>query len=881
VFAEKVRAHRRRLGLTQEELAKITGLSIRNIRNLEAGRTGSPRPATVRQLANAFGLTGTDRDEFRQAAAGDVADQPGMPPVPAQLPPDVVAFTGRQEQLARLDALLVEAADPPTAVVISAIAGTAGVGKTALAVHWAHGLAERYPDGQLFIDLHGFATGVAPVEPADALDRLLRVLGVPGERIPVEVDDRAGLWRSILAGRRMVIVLDNAGNEAQVAPLLPGTPGCLVLVTSRRRLAGLQATHTLSLDMLPPADAFDLFVRTAGKDRLAADPQALVVEAVELCGRLPLAIRIAAARLQSHPAWRMEDLVERLRDQDQRLAELADPGGGERCVAAALELSRQQLSADQRHLYQLLGLHPGPDIDPYAAAALADTSLVQARRLLDQLLDAHLVQEPAVGRYVFHDLVRAHARHTATREEVESGRRAALSRLLDYYRHTAAVAMAVAYPYERGCLLRIPAAATPTPDLYGPTTATEWLERELPNILAATNDGFPEHTCHLSEVLHRHLRAHGRHHDAESLHRQAQEAARTTGNHAGEMNALIGLGWVRTWRGRCEQATDHFRRALKIARVVGVRAGEADALLGLGRVHLLWGRYVQATDHYGQALQIARVVGVRAGEVEALLGLGLVGLWQDRYELAVDRFGQAREIARSIAHRTGEMNALGGLSNAYRMQGRYELAVDLYEQVREIARAAGHPTGEMNGLIGLGEVHQRQGRYEQAMDHYGQALQIARATSHRTGELHALTGLGHVDRLQGRHDRAAVHYRQVIDIGRKTHDRNWQFEASQGLGRVYHATGHATTALTHHRRALALATDLQQPADQARAHDGLAHAYHTLNQPAQARQHWRHALDMLTSLGADHTEDQEASASTIRAHLAGLDQPRGPHTAQS
>ena len=368
-------------------------------------------------------------------------------------------------------------------------------------------MADRYPDGQLFIDLHGYTEGVAPVGPGEALDWMLRSLGVAGDRIPTGLDERAALYRSRLAEQRMVIVLDNAATEAQVKPLLPGAPGCVVLVTSRRRLAGLDHTHALSLDILPPVDAIALLRHNTGDSRLAGQPPELVAELVELCGRLPLAIRIAAARLRSHPTWDLDHLVRRLRDQQHRLAELE---AGQRSVTAALDLSYQDLDADEQRTYRLLGLHPGSDIEPYAAAALLDTTLHEAGRALEQLMEAHLLQEPVPGRYLFHDLVRAHAAHTANRTETSHDGHAALDRLLDYYRHTAAVAMDAAYPYEREYRPPVPPARTPEPDVSEPATALEWLDSELPNLLAAARDAAnmtgQQHLLHLSTILRRHLR---------------------------------------------------------------------------------------------------------------------------------------------------------------------------------------------------------------------------------------------------------------------------------------------------------------------------------------------------------------------------------------
>jgi hypothetical protein len=335
-------------------------------------------------------------------------------PVPRQLPGDLSTFTGRDVELtwlltaARLNADHVDNTGNAGndgvrfAPAILAIDGMPGVGKTALAVHAAHRLAGRYADGQLFVDLHGFTQGVAPIDPASALEQMLRGLGVPGERIPPDLDARAALYRTRLADRRMLIVLDNAVDEAQVGPLLPGSAGCLVLLTSRRRLTGIDDVQPLPVDALPLDDALGLFARVTGEE--PTSPTA--VEIVELCGRLPLAIRIAAARLNSRPSWTAADLAGRLRDHRHRLSEL---DLGSRSVTAAVDLSYQQLTTAQRRMFRLLSLHPGADTDPYAAAALADTAVRDATRLLDDLTDAHLQQEPTPGRFRFHDLLRAHA----------------------------------------------------------------------------------------------------------------------------------------------------------------------------------------------------------------------------------------------------------------------------------------------------------------------------------------------------------------------------------------------------------------------------------------------------------------------------------------
>ena len=354
---------------------------------------------------------------YRQILAADPALTPPVVEtqtrwIPRQLPAPPTAFTGRTGELAHLDR-----SEDATTRVVTVVDGMAGVGKTALALEAAHRLADRYPDGQLYLDLHGYTEGREPIAPAEALDHLLRGIGVPGPQIPAGTDGRAALYRTRLARRQMLILLDNAADERQVAPLLPGEPGCLVLTTSRRQLAGLDSTRRLSLGPLAVPEAVTLFVRSAGIDeRLGESSSDLVSELVELCGRLPLAIRIAATRLRSHPTWTLSHLVERLRDRRHRLAELE---AGQLSVSAALDLSFHRLGPELQSAYQRLGLHPGSHFDEHSTAVLLDSTPTGAIQVLDQLMDANLLLESTAGHYRFHDLTQAHAADTATRGRVE------------------------------------------------------------------------------------------------------------------------------------------------------------------------------------------------------------------------------------------------------------------------------------------------------------------------------------------------------------------------------------------------------------------------------------------------------------------------------
>jgi tetratricopeptide (TPR) repeat protein/transcriptional regulator with XRE-family HTH domain len=838
VLGTLVRAWRERALLTQEQLAERSGMSVRSIRRLESGEAARPRSSSLELLAAALDLRETERADLIGAVRR--ADQPDRPvavvPPPSldalrQLPAPPPAFTGRVAEAADL-ARIRDA----SSVVITSIDGMAGVGKTALAVHAAHRVADQFPDGQLFLDLHGYTDGVAPVEPGDALDRMLRALGVPGEQVPHGLDDRAAFFRSLVAGRKVLVLLDNAASEAQVTPLLPGTPGCLVMVTSRRRLVGLDQTRVVSLDVLPLRDAVALFINAAGEGRTAGASAEALEEVVELCGRLPLAVRIAAARLRSRPAWSVENLVEKLRDQRHRLAELE---AGSRSVAAALESSYQDLDPQVRRGYRLLGLHPGAQLDSYAVAALLDAGPSESDRLIDQLIDAHLLQEPAPSRFGFHDLVRDHARATSIRDDREPDRRAAVTRLLDHYRHVASAAMDVVYPHERSRRPDVPRTRTPTPAFPDPVRAVAWIEGELSNLVAAAQHaaehGWPEHVSHLGTTLHRYLYDQGRSAEAATLHQHSLAAARAVGDGRGEAGALILLGKVHWWFDhRLEQAGELFELAA-------------------------------ATAHAG---------GHHLREVEALTALGAVRSLQGAYDRADDHFAAARAGVRHVSDHGAELDALYFL--AWHHLRHSEPAMDEFEQCLALARAHGDRNGEWLALHGLGYAHQTRGGFERAIECFEQALQISRVVGDQRGTLGCLIGVACAHRQEGHHEPAAAHYQQAIDLAQEVGNPNWECEAVYGFGRLACAAGWAERALALFSQALDLSTKLSRPVAGIRAHDGLAHAHRLLNQRDHARWHWQRALDILTDLGleelgTDISYDERISATAIRSHLANLD----------
>lgn len=676
---------------------------------------------------------------------------------PAQVPAAVAGFTGRAEHVERLDGLLVRADDrqpPPIAVVT----GTGGVGKTSLALHWAQRVRDRFPDGQLYVNLRGYDPDL-PVGPGDTLSGFLRALGVDSRDIPQDLAERSAAFRSRLAGRRVLVVLDNARTAAQVRPLLPGSPGCAVLVTSRDSMRGLIAKDgatRLRLDLLPADEAGDLLRALIG-DRASADPRAVDV-LVELCARLPLALRLAAELATGRPAASLADLAGELTREQDRLDRLDDDADPHAALRSAFSWSYRHLPPAVARVFRLLGAHPCRELGVAAIAALTGSDDAAARRHVDALVQSHLVERTADGRFQMHDLLRTYARGLAAEVDGDDGRDAAVRALAEHYVRVAAVAMGLFDPADHAGR---PSAPAP-PCLRTRADAVGWLEAERANLLAvaehAARHGDAEHAEALTATLWPYFHVRGHHDESLALHTHALVAGRRRADRAAEGAALTGFGVACERLGRYEEALRHHEQAVAVGRETGDVSFTGRVLKNLGVVLRRLGRHEEAERTFQEALSIARAIGNRRGEAAVLCSLALVHEASGRHEEAL------RHMDRAVA-------AVPDVDNDHALVGHLQ--------------------------ANLGLVHLRLGRWEIAAKHLAEALAGARATGNRDLEAEVLDTLGELATAGGDPGRAVEHHHEALALTRRTGDRHEEARAHDGLARAYAAWDRPDDARRH------------------------------------------------------------------------------------
>ncbi len=761
VFGTRLCADRRSAGLTQQELAERSGLSLRAVSNLELGWAKVPHPDTVHRLADALGLRGDSRTGFLAAAGrrlgggaagpgpGDRPNQPSGGPVqqnawplaadrsqapavtPHQLPAPVPHFTGRTAELAALNAVL-DAARPgrPAEVVVAAIDGPPGVGKTALAVRWGHEAAAGFPDGQLYVNLHGFGSSDEIMAAATAIRGFLDALGIPAERIPLDPQSRAGLYRSLLAGKRVLILADNARDAEQVRLLLPGSPGCMMLVTSRNRLIGLAAAEgaqLITLDVLPDDDARSLLTRRIGTRRATAEPDA-VRELARLCGGLPLALAVTAGRATARPAMPLAVLAAELANSASRLGAL-QTGDPVTDVRTVFSWSCQHLRQEPARLFRLLGVHPGTDITTPAAVALLGIGLDGARAALDALASANLATEHVPGRYCLHDLLRAYATEQAAKHEPAPRRRAAIQRVLCYYLHSSHAAALLLNPHR----VAVPALTPPCPGvtperLDGHQQALAWFEAEHQVLLGcvslAARTGNDVCAWILPWAMTEFLDRRGHWHDWAATQRTALAAATRLGDIAAQAAAHRALATACVRLTDYRQARTHLAACLRLHRKLGDRTGEAHARHSLGRVAEHQGRYADALRHEQQALTLFTDAADQAGQALALNAIGWNYTLLGRPQQAWAFCQQALTLHRNTGSRVGQAQTWDSLGYAEHQLGRLDHATACYQQALGIFRDLGELFGQADTLARLGDTRAAAEDLPGAQDAWQQALDI-------------------------------------------------------------------------------------------------------------------------------------------------------------
>jgi DNA-binding SARP family transcriptional activator len=752
----------------------------------------------------------------RDPALGGTRPPDGDDSAPApgrrhDLPPVVHDLTGREAELGVLLAA-TRAVDQPVVVTVD---GMGGVGKTTLALYAAHRLAPDYPDGCFFLDLRAHSVGQDALDPRQALGALLRADGVPAELVPDQVEERVARWRARSAGRRLLVVLDNAASAAQVRPLLTTAPGCATIVTSRRRLAGLDRVTSICLEVLAPDAAAALFGAALGGGRAAAEPDA-VAEVVDLCGHLPLAIQLAGARLRHRPSWTVAHLADRLTDRHRRLTELS---AEDRSVASALALSYEPLPDAERWLFRLLSMVPGNDFHRSGIAAAADLDGDDAEDLLQRLVDAHLVEQREPDRYHLHDLTRQFARETAEREDPVADRTAALDRVLDHLFTAAMLAVDRVAPQRH----RVTLDGTRRPELL-PDTATAgaaraWLETERANIADAV--------------------------------RVAHEYGRDTGcwrlAHAMSPYYLL-RAYSDDWLATHEIA-------LAAARRSNDRLGEAITLAELGTAGWHTARYAEATALCEQALAIHRELGNLNGQSVVLRLLGSIDQRQGRYTDALRHLDASAELGRRMSDRRLEANASSSAAIAHYRSGRAEQAADLFRTALVGYRAVDDPGGVAATLTNLGYVLAHAGRCREARDHLERSL-VLRETVGDSHTGQTLTNLAIVHRKLGQPVHALEHHARALESFRRSGDRSGESEALNDLADTLATTGPAREAYRRYAEALDVAVDTGNSYQQARAHEGLSRTGSTA---AIRDEHRRRALAVYTQLGAPDAERLRAS----------------------
>jgi DNA-binding SARP family transcriptional activator/tetratricopeptide (TPR) repeat protein len=791
-------------------------------------------------------------------------DDPSLAPVlpaeptqatnaPDTLPADVPDFTGREREVRALIAACSGDQWPDTAVVIQAINGMPGVGKTALALHVAHRLRDRYQDGRFYLRLRAHDAAQAPLDPSSGLASLLGSLGIAGDRLPQSLDERASLWRSMIAERRVLLILDDAASAEQIEPLLPGAAGSLVLITSRHRLSGFGGTAFIPLGVLTPRDASALFTRIASPDR--CQDAEIVAEAVRVCGYLPLAIRLAASYFRDRPSWSIGDLVDRL--VSARQAENAS-GETTRDLVRSFELSYHGLDHSQQQLFRRLGVHPGGDFSLYAAAALNGTAPADTDHLLDTLVDRHLLEEPVRHRYRFHDLLRDYARHVAHRDDARAARRLAVHRSLDYYLVVADQADCVINPRRRRIPIVITHQPAAVPAFATAHSAREWLDSERANLLSVTQLSFDErwltHATLFPHVLAQSFGSWGHWEQAARYHRAAAVIWRDADDCAGEAQALSEFS-AALWRtGVYQEAKRTAGRALALYQKVRHQQGEADALTHIGLASFWSSDFRHAQECFRKALDIRRRIGDLRGEAEALNHSAIARHHVGDYRDVLTDLGVALDLNRRIGDQHGEYKTLNNIGEVQKNLGRYDAALENYQASLKILHEVGNRQDQAVILNNLGEICQHTGQYHNALEYFRQAVALYREIKDRRGEADSLANIAYTYQNSGHPQESIPYFGWALQIAQRIGARYEQARSLIGLGAARHDLADYDAALDSYQQGLNLAREMNAPREEAQALEGIGATVSRLHGATEARPWWEQALTRYDQLGLPEAE---------------------------
>jgi DNA-binding SARP family transcriptional activator/tetratricopeptide (TPR) repeat protein len=791
-----------------------------------------------------------------ELAATPPGQRPGRAAPADTLPPETAEFVGRRKELELLTG------EYGTAPGIAIIEGMPGVGKTALAVRAARLVSGQYPDGTLYLNLHSGDPGGRSLDPAEALQRLLRKMSVPATQIPDTLGSRVALWRAQLSRRRAIVILDDAASPDQIRPLLAAYSRCLILITTRRRLTDFVGARTLTLDVLATGDAITLFRQIAGEDRARDTGQ--VTEAVRLCGRLPLAIQLTASRVAQDGRLGLADLIEELSQSPALLG-----GTSAACpeVMAAFDLSYQALEPGHQRFFRRLGASPCASVSLQAAAALDGCTVAEADKALGTLLDYHLLSQGPDGQYRFHDLIRGYATVRAGRDDPRAEQRQAGGRLLDYYLHTADQADRALHPARHRPPVRVTQPPAASPAVSTPDDAASWLESEWRNILQAAQyagrHDWKAKCADLTRVLADFMEIRGYWDEAIAAHTLARQACGDLTDPARIAQASLALSAVYQQTGRHEAARELADEAAAIYRSLADSSGEADALDQLGLAHQRMARSREALAYFSEARLRYLDAGDQRGVASALSHSGIACWHLGRYTQATNHLHNALSLYREAGDRRGEAKTLNNLGRIHQYSGRHAEALDAYTESLRIFSEIGGAQNEAILYHNIGNVHHSNGSFEDGLAACRRALAIYRSLGDLPDEADVLNDIGAIYSSAACYDEALVHHEKARQLADEIKNLSQQVVALRHIADICRCSGRHDDAFKHYDDALRLAREIGDPYEEGKILEGIAESTLSTQRPAAARIVFRQALDIFEQLGLPEAESARIRMETI------------------